>query len=403
MLKAMLASTTALLALGAVAEAGEEKCPNGKQRVVVMGIQSGDDAVRGLLASLNDEYTSALQATGCFDILALSDIPVSLIFDGTKAEFGCNDDSCRSRLDKELQRADLIAAGELRSAKDGHQISLFLLDAVSRRSVDRYGPTPPTKSELVHRSEVRKGARVFAKLTPEPSLSGTLMAVLSLRDPSKKVQAAETESLTTVLYVELAQSPLVTLVPRDRMLVLEAQLRDPSRVAQEARARYLLESELLVISEKSCGIAGTLLDVEMGITRLATKVRTGCSQAALADGMETLASQIVEILTPAEKNHWPFWLSASAAVAASAVGTVFLAGAVQDVGDRNAAADLEAFRAADAAARDKVLISNIGFGVAGAAAAAGITYLLVQLFSGDEEPQRSAWGGSGDRGVLVRF
>lgn len=399
----LIGGLLALLAFGGQAEAAAEKCGAGdKQRVVMIGIQSQDEAVRGLLPILNDEYASALTGTGCYEVMTLGDISLSLQFDGLKAEFGCNDDNCRAKLDRELQRADLIAAGELRSTSVGHQLTLSLLDAVSRQSLTRYGPTPPTKSEIAHRGEIRKGVRVMAGLSPDIRVGGNLMAVLTLRDPGNRLRATETESLTTVVYVELAQSSLVTLVPRDRMAVLEAQLRDPTRVAQEARARYLLETELLTFSESLCGIAGTLYDLEQGTTRLATKVRGGCSQAALADGMETLASQILEILTPPTKAYWPVWLSAGAAVAAGTVGAVFFAGAVSDVRDRHAAPNIDAFRAADQAAREKATISNITFGIAGAAAATGLTYLLVQLFSGDDADAKTAWAG-GDGGMMVRF
>jgi hypothetical protein len=392
-----------LLTLVSRAEAAEERCTSARQRVVVVGIQSNDEAVRGLLAGLNDEYATALHSTGCYDILAVSDISLSLQFDGLKAEFGCNDEACRAKLDKELQRADVIAAGELRATSEGHQLSLIFLDAVSRQSVKRYGPTPPTKSEVAHRNEVRKGVRVLAGLAPNIRTSGNMLAVLTVRDPSNKLEIARKENLTTVLYVELAQSPLLTLVPRDRVVLLEAQLRDPARVGQEARARYLLETELLVFSEHSCGVAATLYDLEHGVTRLATRVRGACAHAELADAMEVLARQIVEILTPQAKNHWQAWVSAGAAVTAGTVGAIFLAGAAADVEARNAAGTSEGFRAADSDAREKALVSSIGFGVAGAAVAAGLTYLVIELLSGDEDADPSGRLPPGDTGAIVRF
>ncbi|MCK6545603.1 hypothetical protein L6R52_07015 [Myxococcota bacterium] len=399
--RAAIAVVMSALALSGGAEAVPGKCKGAKKRLLILGIQSEDDAVRGLLGVLNAEYAASLQATGCFDLMAVSDLSLSIKIDGLMAEFGCNDDTCRTKLDQELRRADLVASGELRSASGGHFLSLILLDAVSRTSLDRYGPTPTTRSEIEHLAEIRKGVGVLVGDPGGSELLGNVLAVPKVRDPANNLEGSLIENLTTVLYVELAQSPLVTLVPRDRMQVLEETLRDPKRVAQEARARYLLKTEILSFSKKDCGVAAELYDLHQGVTRLATQVRGGCSQAERADSAETLARQIIEILTPPEKSHLPVWLTATAAIAGGTVGTIFLLGAIDDVGDRNAAADPDAFSRADAAARDKVLISNIGFGAAGVAAAAGLAYLLVEILSDGDAVLAKV--STGERGVYVRF
>jgi hypothetical protein len=79
------------------------------------------------------------------------------------------------------------------------------------------------------------------------------------------------------------------------------------------------------------------------------------------------------------------WLLAGTTAAAASVGTVFLFQSIADASERDAAASRSEFDAADSAARGSIVASNVAFAVAGVAAAALATYLIVGWVSDSTE------------------
>ncbi len=387
----------------------DDKTP---KRVAVLGLEG--DAPTALVHLLNEELASALQGVSCYTIVNVSDLPLSLRYDGLAYEVGCNDAACRARVDETLKRVDLIAGGYLRRQSQSYSVSLVVLDARTRESVGRFGPRTITDRERMEaelRLEVRNGVDALArprgpgqpKVEAEPGGMREQLALLTLRDAAGQLTPPDLKSLTTVLFVQLSQNGIVDLVPQQSIEQIEQRLKaaDRAGIARQASARYVLETEHLAFSESDCVIAGTLVDLDRGVTRLASRVQTRCTGPARADAMERLSRQIIEALTPPTKSHWPAWVSGIAAVAGGVVGGIHLMGAVDDVQTRNAAADIDAYRAANDSASEKTLISNIGFGVAGVGIAVAAGYLISELFSGGS-PAPTALSWTQD-GALVRF
>ena len=381
------------LVLVAVLDGGVAESSTGR-RLLVLGLKA-DPADATLVSQIQPELVSALQKTGYWSqILVASDMGMLVEYDELRGLSGCNDDDCRTRLDKVLKDVDELVAGSLKTTSDGHRLDIVRLDARTMGRLLGPGPSEPLKTIAELKNYARDAAHSMAVsvLPPAVPKGRILVAVPDLNDLTKAFSSDAVEQLSVVFHTALSGGSVFALYPRDRLNLIREQMKDPTAVLRVSRAELLLEAEV-VKKDEACAVTARIYDAQStGVSQFGGAVGTSCDQAGVGRALEEMADKIEARYTRQGPERWPIWLSGAVAVAGGTVGGIFLKGAFDDIERRNGintseSGGTEAWHAADQDAREKVTGVNVAFGVAGAALLMGAVFVVRELFFVDSDPE----------------
>ena len=362
-------------------------------RLLVLAMKA-DPADASLVDQVQPELVRALQSSGHWaQILVAADLGVMVQYDEVRGMSGCNDDACRTQLDRLIADVDEVVASTIRTTGDGHQLEVLRLSARNMQRLIGPGPSESLRTVTELKNYARESAQAMTiSIGVEAVPSGRiLIAAPDMKDLTKTFSGDVVEQLTVLLHTRLSGGAVFVLYPRDKLNLIRETMRDATAVLRVSRAQLLLETEV-VKKGVACAVTARTYDTRAsGVSQFGGAISTGCDEASVGRALEEMVDSLEQPYLHEAPPVWPAAVLGGVAAAGAVVGGVLFAGAVRDVDARNKLdttqpAMRDQYFEKDGAARDKLLGANIAGGVAGAAAVAGAVFLVRWLIFDDDPP-----------------